>query len=625
MIRVKELESGKITQLTLEKDPATPQVWNGYFIIQFFKDDTSTRTLDFQTATGESFFASISQEKAVQKVILFNTPEELALHEVSIAEEKQKIAEKQIAKQIQVAKPKSAKVPINKEKIEQLVRQQGRLQETTQLSLEEAQTKKRMALLEQQQKMSEAQKKKKKEDAAALAVQGNAFFAKRNYREAEKSYSQATELDPETESYYYRYGVSLYKIGNYNKSLAIFSLGDVDPDLALEKDYYVALNYLKLKDYDKALKKLVEIRDENSPELSPIASFYAANIEIQQQKFPAARKSAEYVLDNSKDPQLDKSAENLLEQIDRLENYYESKKEKYRFSAFAGLMYDTNVLNTAENNVSTDVKAWRLYYGASALAILHRTMTSDLGAKLSFSDYYSVNSSMQNDATLQAVDVMELGVTLPYHQELKLAKKQMSLEVVPGYKNVTMSTTGGTREVVARSTELATTLSAPLKSDLLLMGRLDLGSDTSLLATSVGDDDLSGTRYGVTMIPIQVLDIKGEKNLAGEFSYLLNNANGKNLRYNRLGLGATYSFPTYYKGTGSLRGDYSLQNYGEATVPRKDTKTVLTASYNKDLTKQWNMLLSFQMTSAGSDVESYNYNKFLITSLFTYTTSILQK
>ncbi|WP_413289576.1 tetratricopeptide repeat protein [Bdellovibrio sp. HCB337] len=626
MIRVKELESSKVTQLTLQKDPSTPQVWNGYFVIQFFIGDTSTRTLDFQTSTGESFFAYISQEKAVQKVILFKTPEELALHEATVVEEKQKIAEKQIAKQIQVAKPKGGNVPINKEKIEQLVRQQGRLQETTQLSLEESQAKKRMALIEQQQKMSEEAKKKKQADAAALAAQADALYSKRNYKEAEKLYAQATELDPTADTYMYRYGVSLYKIGNYNKSLAILSLADVSSDQAIEKDYYIALNNLKLKDNDKALKKFVEIREENSPELSPISSFYAGNIELQQQKFPEARKSMEYVLDNSKDPKLDKSAEDLLEQIDKLESYYESKKEKYRFSVFGGLIYDTNILNIAENNVATDVKAWRLNYGASALAFLQRSMTSDFGAKAYMSDYYSVNSTFKNDATIQAADALEFGLSLPYHQEFKFSKKQGYLEVVPTYKNVMMSPDGsGSREVVLRTTEFATTASVPVKQDLMLSTRLDLGMDDSTLETSVGDDDLSGTRYGLTLMPIQVLDMKGEKTLTGEFSYLLNNANGKNYKYNRFGLAATYSTPAYAKGTGSLRADYSIQNYAEATTPRKDTVISLTASYTKDLNKKWNMLLSAQATTAGSDVETYKYNKFLITSLFTYTHSILQK
>lgn len=625
-IRVKEVESGKVTQITLEKDPSTPQVWNGYFVIQFFKGDNSTKTLDFQTLSGTSFFANISQNKSVQKVILFKTPEELALFEASLAEAQQKIAEKQIAKQIQVVRPKGLdSTPINKEKVEQLVRQQGRIQETTQLALEEAQTKKRMALLEQQQKLSEAAKKKKKDDALARAKSADEAYAKKNYKEAEKLYSEAVDLDPENESYYYRYAVSLYKVGNYNKSLAILAVADVDSNQSVEKDYYIALNHLKLKDYDKALKEFVEIREENSAVLSPMSSFFAGNIELQQQKFSDARKSMEYVLDNSKDPQLDRSAEAMLEQIDRLENYYESKKEKYRFTVYGGLLYDSNILNTADNNISTDVKAWRLSYGASALANLYRTPTSDFGAQISFADYYSMNSSMQNEATVQAADAMDIGITLPYHQEVKLAKNQMQLEVTPGYRNTLMAPNGGARTTVLKSTELSASLAAPVRQDLFLSGRLDVGADQSSLETSTGDDDLSGSRYGITLIPTKMLDLKGDTSLSGEIGYLYNNAQGKNFRYQKMSVAATYGFPAFAKGTGGLRADYALQDYKDAATPRKDATLGVTASYNKDLTKKWNLLLSLQLTNANSEVESYKYNKYLITSLFTYTHSILQK
>ncbi|MGZ6448220.1 MAG: tetratricopeptide repeat protein [Pseudobdellovibrionaceae bacterium] len=447
LIRVKEVESNKVTQLTLQKDVSTPQVWNGSFIIQFFVGDNSSKTLDFFDPVTGPYFAYISDGggKSVQKIILFKTPEELALYEVSMAEEKQKTAEKQekqIAKQIQVVTPKGSKAPINPEKLNQLVRQQERLQETNQVNLEEVQAKKRMALLEQQKKISEEAKQKKKSEAAANSKKADALYAAKKYSEAEKLYSIATELDPEEETYFYRYGVSLYKVGNYNKSLAVLSMTDVSGDSAIEKDYYVALNHMKLKDYDKARKEFVEIREENSPELSPMSSFFAGNIEYQQQKFSEARKSMEYVIDNSKDPNLDKSAENMLEQIDRMESFYESKKEKYRFKIYGGLLYDTNILNVAENNVATDVKAWRLSYGASALGIWHRTMTSDFGTELAVADYYSLNSTMKNDATIQAADALEASINLPYHQEFKISKNQMNLEVIPSYKGIYMSTTG---------------------------------------------------------------------------------------------------------------------------------------------------------------------------------------
>src|SRR5207253_11473859 len=163
----------------------------------------------------------------------------------------------------------------------------------------------------------------------------------------------------------------------------------------------------------------------------------------------------------------------------------------------------------------------------SVLGIFYRSLTADFGAKLSVADFYSLNSSFQNNATIQAADPLEVGITLPYHQEIKSGKNTMNLEMIPGYKNVLMAPSAGeTRTVLVRSTELATTLSAPVKKDLFLSGRLDLGADQSLSASSTGDDDLSGTRTGITFTPTQLLDLKGEKTLTGELSFLLNNANG---------------------------------------------------------------------------------------------------
>jgi TolA-binding protein len=634
VIRVKEVESGKVTQLTLEKDPVTPQAWSGYFAIQFLVGDGSLRTLDFINGQGESFFASISQQKSVQKVVLFKTIDELTLYEMGTGEGKPKPTEetaktsenpvaKLSEKKIQLV-PKNTTGPINPEQMGQLVRQQGRLQEATQVSLEESEAKQRMALIEEQQKLSEEQRAKEKAEAADLVQKADEAYGKRKFKESAGLYGKATKLDPTNESYYYRYGVSLYKVGNYNKSLAIMSLAEVNSEQALEKDYYIALNHMKLKDYEKARKEFIEIREENSPELSPISSFLAGTMEFQQQKYPEARKSMEYVIDNSKDPKLDKSAENMMEQIDRMEALYESQRERYRLSFFSGLVYDSNVLNVAENNISTDVKAWRLQYGASALAFLYREPGMDLGAAISFSDYYSLDSSFRGDATLQAADAMELGLSLPYHQQLKAGKKSLNLEVLPSYKNILMSVSGGTRSVVVRSAGVATTLAAPVKSDIFLSGRLDLGQDESLLATSVGDSDLSGTHYGLTVTPVKVLDVKGDYLLLGELSYTANNTNGKDNRSKRTALASSFSFPAYFKGQGSVRGDYSLQDYAEASTPRKDTVFLLTGSYTKNLTKQWNFLLSAQFTNANSEVDSYKYNKYAISSLFTYTTSILK-
>ncbi len=614
-LRVRDSESGKMAQVMLNRRGGAAGPWTGFFIIQFFIGDNRPRVLEFSAPGKPPYYAYAIPGETVQRIVLFKSADDLA--KFVAANEK-----KQVVKPVAAAQVMS---PQNIRKLEKHDREQKRIQEKTQLMLEEEQAKQRAAMLEQQAAMTAAEKKRKKDEATALVKEADKFYAQKNYVEAEKKYAAAVDLDPESDSYYYRYGVTLYKVGNYNKSLATLSMADVPMEMSLEKDYYVALNHLKLKDYDKARKKLIEIRSENDPALSPTASFFAGNIEMQQQKFPEARTSMEYVLDNSQDPQMDRAAEDLLAQIDKMQSFYESKKEKYRFTGFIGAIYDGNVLNVAENNVSTDVKAYRLNFGASALAIWNRTPTSDFGTQIGVSDYYSTDTSFKDNATLQTADPLQFDLSLPFHKEFEYAKRSLNWELVPTYKSIFMSPTGGTRKEAISSLGVNTTLSAPIQSDVLMAGRLDVSHERSLLATSVGDDDQTALRYGFTLLPTWILDLKGEKSLTLDASYLINQAEGRNYRYKRAALGLTYAFPAWWKFNGSLRGEYSSQNYDEATSPRIDTNPIVTAAFNKDLKRNVNLLLSLQYNVGDSDEDSYDYNKFVVTSLFTFTHSILGK
>lgn len=615
-LRVRDADSGKIAQVTLHRRGGPDGPLTGFFIIQFFAGDNTPRVLEFSDPGKPPFYAYVVPGGTVQKVLLFTTAEELA----------QFIAKTEV-KPVPAAGAETAKVlsPKQIRKIEKEEREQKRRHEQAQLLLEEQQARQRAELLAQQAALTLAEKNRKKTEAQALVKEADQLYTQQKYTEAEQRYASAVQLNPEDDTYFYRYGVTLYKVGNYNKSLATLSMADVPGERALEKDYYVALNHLKLKDYDKARKEFVEIRSENDPSLSPMASFFAGNIEIQQQKFSEARVSMEYVLDNSKDPQLDRAAEDLLAQIDKLQSFYESKKEKYRFTGFLGATYDGNVLNVAENNVSTDVRSYRLNYGASALAIWHRSLTSDFGTQIGISDYYSTNTSFQGDAVLQTADPLQLELTLPFHKEFEYSKRSLNWELVPLYRSIYMSPTGGTRTEVIRSVGFNTTLAAPIQSDVLLAGRLEATSETSLLETSVGDDNQTGTRVGLTLMPTWILDLKGEKSLTLDAGYLINQAEGRNYRYKRSSLGLTYAFPSWWKATGSLRGEYSSQNYDEAISPRIDANPIVTATWNKNLSRQLNFVLSLQYNVGDSDEDSYDYNKFVVTSLFTFTHSILGK
>ncbi len=606
-VRVRDADTKKIAQVRVNKLEPKSFFLTGFFIIQFFRGDDTPRTLEFLSPSGIPYFVHSMQVKGAQRIILFTTADQLA-----------KFSSQQAGAQKVAAK---ATTSATQAQVVKQVREQTRQQEKTQIVMEEDQAKDRASLLEKFAKLPAAEKKKRAEQAAAIAKQGDELYEQQKYLDASKKYVEASIVNPDQDAYYYKYGVSLYKADDYNKSLAVLSLSDAPEGSKLERDYYVALNHLKLKDYDKAHKKMVEIRDEDDADLSPVASYFAGTIEMQQQKFPEARKSMEIVLDKSNDPGLDKTAEASLEQIDKLETFFMKQKEKFRISFFGGLVYDENVLNVATNNVATDVKAYRLNYGASILGFWFIKEDSDLGTQISVSDYYSLDSNFKANAALQTADPLEFGLTVPYNKQF--ANTSWNLE--PFFRSIYMSPTGGTRKELIQSVGASSTLAGLAKKDLYLSGKLDYSSDTSKVDVSSTSDDQTGTKIGLTLTPTLILDLKGENTFSGEVSYLMNQSKGENYRYKRTGMAITYGFPGYAASSASARLDYSSQNYADASTPRTDTTLAFTLSANKDIKKFLNLNLSAQYNSATSPVDTYKYNKFVVTSLLTYTTSIFGK
>jgi len=99
---------------------------------------------------------------------------------------------------------------------------------------------------------------------------------------------------------------------------------------------------------------------------------------------------------------------------------------------------------------------------------------------------------------------------------------------------------------------------------------LDYRNDKSELASSVGDSDSSANKYDFTFSNIYFLDKGNSKGLIGEFGYILNDAKGKNSKYNRMEFDITYFQPVYQKMTGSAGLGYHLINYSE--IKREDNK-----------------------------------------------------
>lgn len=636
-LTVVETQTKKKASVELLPSLKDKKILNGYFRIQMDMQKIPSQSLEFQTKAGNKLFAHVipntnSNEKALS-VILFNKESEWQSYTMEFLnkarEELQKQQEKIQLEAKKNQKPNEELSEANQEKLkekkETLIRLNDRIQEQTRLSFEAQEALKRNELLRLQELKSKEEKEKNKQLAQEKAKLAFEAYQKQKYTEAVKLYEEASDLDPENDMFYYQYGVSLYKVNNFNKSLSILSIAEGGEQNPIEHRYYVALNHLKLNEIDKAVSEFREIKEEEDPGLSPISAFYAGNIEMKLNKFKEAREDFQYVLDKSSDPQLDKEAELKIEEIDRIEQFYETQKEILKYSLYIGPQYDGNVLNISTQNLATNSDAYRLQYGGSFTYNAYRTMTSVYAVQFDLSDMYSVDKNFKSDSTIQSADPLQMGLKIPMNHQWSLSKKDFSSNITPYYNLLSMSNDGGARKQILSSVGLTLDLTWSQKKTWIHMTKLDYVSDNSTLEVTSDDDKQSAKRTSLNYTLTKIMNDKATKSVGTELSYILNAAEGKNNNFNKTILGLTYSFPwtTLYKGSSKL--EYTDLKYPNNSESRKDSSIVASIAASKDLTKTKNISMNFAYTVNSSNVDSYKYNKFLFGFLFTYSGNYLRK
>jgi len=569
-MRVVDPHSKAQAQIIFQKSSLEPGLYRGTFDIKF-ASETNPENFEYYDAKGKKFFQKMLIGQGQKLIRLFENEADL--------------------KEFEALPPSFMTVRL--EQIAALERQ-NQLEELAKLSVEQQELRKRKA--------------------RELAQKGFVAYKAGKFSHAALFFSEAAKRDPTNDEFLYQHAVSLYKIKQYNRSLALLSLAEGGDINQIERTYYVALNHMKLNNFEKALKGFVEVKEENDPNLSPAASFFAGNIEYRNHQYNQARQHFEFVLDNSKDPKMDREAEKMLDEIDRQERILALNKELFRFSLFIGPQYDSNVLNIATSDSATDVSALRLNYGGNIAANFYRDQSFEAGAEFSVNDYYSTKTNFKNDGTLQSADALELGFGVPMKYE--------SFEVTPAYQMIYLAPSGGSRELAISSTLLTIQHLHPLAPQWILFSKIEGAQDTSRLATSSENDVQSGTRGSVALSLIKLIEPSGDTSLSVELGYSKTQTQGINYRSAKPSLAVTYNFPGFYKEAAVLRTDFSQQSFSEAVTSRTDTVWSLAASQTKKLSGHWSLSYGGLFSQSQSGVSSYNYNKFVLTSLFTYSFSV---
>lgn len=635
-VRIKDGETGKQANIMLSPSDLNPDLAKGLFQLRFGDKAPNIELLDFYIGdTKMTPFTPGPNNKNTYRVFLFSDAaktNEFADKFYSDARQyyypaapppdiPATVAKKVFKLDVKPAPaeiPKAAPLKIKSD-------EQQKIENEAKLNLEALAAQKRAAQLAELAKLKADEIKARKNKAQSLAIKALEKYRNGAYKDSVQLFAEATTLDPESDTYYFQYGVALYKTENYKKSLATLSIAEGQTSNQTELTYFKALNHMKLEEYDQALEEFSSVQDENDVNLSATSSFFAGNIAFRREKYPEARGHLEYTLDHSKDPKTDQQAENLIEEIDRIEAFQSKSKEIYHYSLTAGTGYDQNVLNIVTQNAATNNEAIRFSYSGNFLYRLLYDYRNEFSADFNLSDMYSVKTNFHADASIQTADPLVISLGLPYHHQSIIGKTAVTWGFTPQYQSISMNLDGSGRKTILTST-LGKLDATFMRNALWLSSyRLEYSLDQSGLTAATADDNLSGIKTTLGTTQTRLLDQKGIRTWNYSLDYTLDQTQGKNYQYTKWAAGLGYGDKFYNDHDGSLKLDYSNTNYAQASTARIDNLLVLTATAGKEYWPAIYLSYSSQYNMSTSVVSSYNYDKFAFNVSLTYSGSKKKK
>jgi len=477
---------------------------------------------------------------------------------------------------------------------------------------------------EEAQKQEEALKRAAKMDANVKALrvargkelgeQALAHYKKEEYQAAESKFAAAIEQDPENKSYNFQYGITLYRLEKFQQSLVILNLvkeSDVNPSELL---YFRGLNYLKLNELNGAYRSFLDVKNRGDANMAPAGGFFAGVIDFQSSRYDSAKALFEYVLDTSKDPEMDQQAESYLEQIANIRQFEELQKTKFFINANLGLILDSNILSQSAANAPTDLAGFRWMYGGSVEYRPVYTQTHELSLAMAVNDMYSQDQQFNAKTEFQNTDPLVAAFTLPYRWKSSLFGNGYQLSLVPGYENIQLNADGvGTREAILNSTVLDIDQTLVMSEDWFSTYALELRKDASLI-TAPAEENQSATKITFVSSQAWFFDQKKTKALIWDLGYATNNAEGVNQKYNRIDFAFTYLYPVTEMWSGTGRMAFYNSKYGEHLTGRTDNNISMTIAGRRALEKLLFVNVAFTYMKNNS-IDAFTYDKY---SLMTF-------
>lgn len=490
----------------------------------------------------------------------------------------------------------------------------------------EAEEKARQENLKKQQDQFAAEEKERRKRLAEQAAElGINLYKTGQYNEAEKEFSRARELDPSHTGFFFQYGATLYRNGKYNRSLAVLSLAQGPGVNPVEREFFIASNHMKLKENENAIRHFESVKNSDDKVLSPVAAFYAGVVQYENENYQASKANFEFVLDHSADPALDRQAESYIEQIANISAFHMERQRKYILSVNAGLTYDSNILAIPKTQISqpTDLSGFRWSYGGSFEYRAFYSMKHELSALLSANDVYSTDQSFKAAQSFQDMDPLSLSLYLPYKYKGLAWGKAYQMTLSPGYESLAMNAdSSGPRETILTSAVLRNDHTFVMAENWFSTYSIEFRQDQSSIDTSLTpEEDLTGTRLTLSAAQTFFQDQRKTEAWIYELGAAQSKTNGSNASFNRIDAAVSYMAPWKWDTSWSARLGFFYSSYPEHTTGRTDNGQSLALALRKPFNTSLSGILLMNYTNNGSTHESYDYNKYMLSTMLSWTVS----
>ncbi|MDX9730707.1 MAG: hypothetical protein RBT63_02955 [Bdellovibrionales bacterium] len=454
---------------------------------------------------------------------------------------------------------------------------------------------------------------RRKKEAQDLADQAMTHYRAYRFAEARSMFVKAVELDPSNRTYYFQYGVTLYKLDDYNRALVYLDLADGKDVNAVERDFYRALSYYRLKDSVSALDAFNRVVDAKDPALTPSGRFYRGVIHFERKRWAEARPEFQAVLDESSDPALDEQAERYLEYILRQQRVETERGKRWNLSALVGTLYNDNVLLSSDSDrdrgVATGVDAvGTLFQGSLRYRALYEDV-NEFAMQLDVFSMYSVGTDFQRTDSISGTDPTIVGFTAPWTHKGIVLGKGYKLDVTPGIETTFMSIEDNEWKSIYNSYLLGFQNLFVMNDRWYTNLNIDLRQDTSNLNSSTGDNDSTALKTRITWANMNFPFIDSKKIILSDVSYTLNNSIGKNSVFDRIDLGVGYVQPAFWNTTFSAKLNYFLLTYTENSSGRVDNNYSLNMGLSRQLSDKFMLGLSGGYNINNSNLTANQYKR----------------